>query len=421
VELAAPAFAPLRERDFRLLFAGSLARESIGPLQFLTLIFFLQEHAPEPLRILLVGLVATTRGVAMLGFGPFGGALADRFDRRRLLLACEGAIAVLGLAVGGLLALESTTPASLVALFAGVFALAAILSVDIPARLALIPDLVGPAATASAVSLHTASFQVAAPVMIFASGFVIDTLGFGATFALAALGPLLDCAALSRIRHRSDRTPDHAPDRHGAARALRDVRDGIAYARRERVVLGVIAIVLATFTLGMPAVASLGPTWVTTVVGVPYRLFGLVAMTWGIGGLATSIALTRFAGHERKGTLLVAAALGFGVSFAIFASGRSAPAAALGNLGLGAAVAALQITSTSLLQSLVPDAVRGRVMSLLQLGMGMSQLVALPVAALGQAVSLEVLFPCLAFLLLGSVASLVFAWPEIRGARVSGV
>jgi predicted MFS family arabinose efflux permease len=256
--------------------------------------------------------------------------------------------------------------------------------------------------------------------MILASGFVIEALGFGATFALAALGPALDLAALSRIRHRRA-GPPATDGAHGAGRALRDVRDGIDYARRARVVAGVIAIVLATFTLGMPAVASLGPTWVTTVVGVPYRWFGLVAMTWGVGGLATSIALTRFGGYERKGALIVAAAVGFGLSFAIFALGRSAPTVALGNLGLGASVAALQITSTALLQSVVPNAVRGRVMSLLQLGMGVSQLVALPVAALGQAVSLELLFPCLALLLLGTVAWLAFTQPEIRRASVSAV
>jgi len=371
-------------------------------------------------RILLVGLVATARGSAMLGFGLFGGALADRFDRRTLLLACEAGVATLGVALGALLALESAAPLALVLLFTGVFAFGALFSIDVPSRLALIPDLVGPAATASAVSLYAASLQIAAPVTILASGFVIDTLGFGLTFALTALGPVLDFAALSRIRHRAAPRP-HAPDGlRGAARALRDVRAGIAYARRERVVFGVIAIVITTFAVGMPAVANLGPTWVTTVVGVPYRWFGLVAMTWGIGGLATSIALTRFAGFERKGRLLVAAALGFGVSFAIFALGKSAPAAALGNLGLGASVAALQITSTALLQSLVPDAVRGRVMSLLQLGIGTAQLLSLPLAALGQAVSLEVLFPCLALLLLGSVASLVFALPEIRRATVSG-
>ncbi len=415
-DLGSP-LAPLANPDFRLLFLGSLARESVGPLQFLTLIFFLQEHAPESLRILLVGLVATARGTAMLLFGLFGGALADRFDRRRLILACEATAAVVGVAVGALLALESASPLALVLLYAGVFALGALLSIDVPARLALIPDLVGPTATASAVSLYTAAFQIAAPVMILASGFVIDTLGFGLTFALAALGAILDFAALWRIRHRRAAQPRPVDVPRGAARALRDIRAGIAYARGERVVFGVIAIVIATFVLGMPAVASLGPTWVTTVVGVPYRWFGLVAMTWGVGGLAASIALTRFAAFERKGTPLVAAALGFGVSFAFFAFGRSAPAAALGNLGLGASVAALQITSTALLQSLVPDAVRGRVMSLLQLGMGTAQLLSLPIAALGQAVSLELLFPSLALLLLGSVGSLALARPEIRRAR----
>jgi predicted MFS family arabinose efflux permease len=254
------------------------------------------------------------------------------------------------------------------------------------------------------------------PLSILASGFAIDALGFAGAYAVALLGPLVDLSAVSRIARRG---PTVRVAR--AQRLLRatydDVRAGLAYARGERVVFWAIALVLATYVLGFPAVANLGPTWVTTVVGVPYRLFGLVATTWGIGGVIGGLLLTRYAHVPRKGALLVCGALGFAAAFALFAFGKTPAAATVGNFGLGLSVATVQISSIALLQHLAPDAIRGRVMSLLQIGMGTAQLATLPVAALGQAIGLEVLFPALALAQLATVGSIALLQPALRRAR----
>lgn len=78
-------FAPLAVRDFRLLFLGLLLGQALTPFQFVAQIIWVQLSAPEDLRIVLVGLIAAVRGAGMLLFGLYGGALADRFDRRKLL------------------------------------------------------------------------------------------------------------------------------------------------------------------------------------------------------------------------------------------------------------------------------------------------------------------------------------------------
>ena len=88
-------FAPLALRDFRLLFLGLLIGQALSPFQFLAQIIWIQLSAEEDVRILLIGLIAAVRGAGMLVFGLYGGALADRFDRRRLLIATQlGALAV---------------------------------------------------------------------------------------------------------------------------------------------------------------------------------------------------------------------------------------------------------------------------------------------------------------------------------------
>lgn len=404
------------ERDFRWLLAGTVARDALGPFQFISLIFWLQEHAPPELRVLLVGTLGTVRGVGMLGFGLIGGAFADRFDRRRLMLAVEAA----NLAAGGCVALAlwlgDGGAVSIALVLLGVLATASLVGMDGPTRMALVPDLVGPVRAPAAISLLTASLQLVSPLSILASGFAIDALGFAGAYAVALLGPLVDLSAVSRIARRGP-TARAARTQRLLRATYDDVRAGLAYARGERVVFWAIALVLATYVFGFPAVANLGPTWVTTVVGVPYRLFGLVATTWGIGGVLAGLVLTRYAHVERKGALLVAGACGFGLAFALFALGRTALAATLGNFGLGLSVATVQISSIALLQHIAPDAIRGRVMSLLQLGMGTAQLATLPVAALGQLVGLEVLFPALAVAQLACVGSIALLQPALRRAR----
>ena len=79
-----------------------------------------------------------------------------------------------------------------------------------------------------------------------------------------------------RIRTRRETAAGFGP---GAA--LRDIRDGIAYTRREPVILWAVVLLVAMTGFGFPAVANLGPTWITTVVGVPVRDFGLVARDLG--------------------------------------------------------------------------------------------------------------------------------------------
>jgi MFS family permease len=197
------------------------------------------------------------------------------------------------------------------------------------------------------------------------------------------------------------------------AGGLRGIREGWQYARAHDRVFWVIVLMMATVGIGQPAVANLGPTWVTTVVGVPLKYFGLIAITWGVGGILASVYLTRSPDSRQHGVRLVVGAFGFAIAFVVFASGHSVPFAVGGNLGLGFSMSMAQVSASSLLLGIVPNEVRGRVMSLLLLNMGFAQFLTLPLAAVGQATSLEVLFPVLAATCLATVALIVVRNPVI--------
>ncbi|MEX2229490.1 MAG: MFS transporter [Dehalococcoidia bacterium] len=416
----ARALAPLRVREFRLLFIGLVAGQAMMPLQFIAQIFWMQAETPAELRVVLVGALAAVRGAGALTFGLLGGALADRFDRRAVLLATQvAALGVNALVVLVMVVAEGDV-AGVTALLALTFGASGLMAVGVPTRQAIVPELLGPELTPGGISLSNAGMQISMPVAMFASGFAIAALGFAGAYAGGSLGNLVQIAALLRMRYRSTHAADAAQRGHGPMRALADMRDGLRFTRSQHTVLWVIVLALLVTGLGSPAVANLGPTWITTEVGVDVQHFGFVAMTWGLGAFLASALLAHHAATlHRWGAIATVSALGFSLSFLVF-SIATIPTAVLGNLGLGAGLAAVNIAAATIVQDLVPNRMRGRVMSVLALNLGLAQLLTLPLAAAGQIVSLRVLFPALALIQLALVAVLVIARPAVRRARIDG-
>jgi len=404
---AAPSgFAPLRVRDFRLLLAGLVMSSALMPLQFVTQIFWIQENVAAGAEIVLVGLIGSMRGIGALTFGLYGGALADRFDRRKLLIVTQSGGIALNLGIAAIMWLSDAGPLALTMFFLLTLLVSGTFAIDAPTRQAMVPDILGPRLLPAGISLNTAGMQIAMPVSLFASGLLVDSLGFAAAYALSGVGLFCEVVAVALMHYRPQPAAGRVPGRYGFRRTVEDVREGIRYTRSNPTVRWVIILMVVMMALGFPAVANLGPTWITTVVDVPFRYFGFIALTWGLGAFLASLTMTRFAAYRRKGLLLACGAGGFAVGFVIFAIPLVATAV-IGNLVLGVSLATAQISSMTLVQLLVPNEVRGRVMSLLQLNMGIAQLLTLPIAAVAQATALEVVFPALAASVVVAVAAII--------------
>jgi MFS family permease len=415
------AGSPLGVRDFRLLLTGLVVSSALMPLQFVTQIFWIQENTGEGTQVVLVGLIGSMRGVGMLTFGLYGGALADRFDRRKLLMTTQTAGILLVLGIAALMWLSDGGPAALAAFFALTLLSSGTFAIDAPTRQAMVPDILGPKLLPAGISLNTAGMQIAMPVSLFASGLLIDALGFAATFALSGAGLLFEVLTLAAMRYRSSHSRQVAAGRYGFRKMAGDVREGFRYTRGNATVRWVIALMVAMMALGFPAVANLGPTWVTTVIGVSFRNFGFVALTWGLGAFAGSLAMARLASYPRKGPLLAAGAGTFALGFVVFVI-PTVPTAVVGNLLLGVGMAVAQISATTVVQLVAPNEVRGRVMSLLQLNMGLAQLLTFPVALIASATSLEAVFPALAFTVVVLVVAIVVGQRRLlRGAGLPPV
>ena len=388
------------------------------PLQFFTSIFWVQENAPDDIWLLLVSLIGASRGFGALTFGLYGGALADRFNRKQLLLVTQLLLLLTTLAISALIYFNDGSALGLTLFFTLSFLAAGLQSIDAPTRMAIVPDILGPQLTAAGMSLNQAAGQLSMPVALFASGLIIDALGFGGAYLLSSVGHVIIIVMILPMTYVSQFKERVHQGVYGFSQAIKDVGYGLSYAKNNPLILWIIILLAAMMGFGFPPTANLGPTWITTVVGVEIKYVGFVAMTWGIGAFLAALVLARYSSFERRGALVGVGTILFSLSFVVFVIGQSVANAVIGNFGLGAGMTTAMLSSTILIQHVVPNEVRGRILSILQLNMGFAQVMTLPVAALGQWLTLELIFPVLAFILLGIVTLILATNPQIWQARI---
>lgn len=405
---------PLASRDFRLLFFGSLTVWLAMPLQFITQIFWIQDTFPDR-EVLYVGLMSASRGLAMLSFGLIGGAFADRYERRRVILVSQ----CVALAVNGGIALLMLTMPVGDATFYGIlvltFASAAVLAVDMPARNASLPSVVPAAHLPGAVSLGMMTMQITPPLTLPVAGLLNQNFDAAYIFTGSLAIWLVILPLANALRYRST----------GGAAALggmfANISSGLRYSRADRIIFGAVGLVVALQVIGMPGAGTLGPVWITSVLGLSEAQFGLVAMVWGLGAVTASLVFTRYPGQAMRGSTICAAAIAFGCGAIVFGHAQWVPLTIVANFVLGFSLAATMLSGTAIAQVVVSEDMRGRVMGLFPLAIGMAMLNAAPVSALAELTSLEFVMPLAGWLTLTAIVVIVFTQPALRHFRPGAV
>ena len=406
-----PSLKVFGYRDYRLLLLGTMLVGMVMPFHFLTQVFWIQEHY-RGRAVLYVSLIAASRGLAGLLFSLAGGAIADRFERRRVLLACESA----SLLIQGVVALLMITmpfgEATIFAVVICTFFASGVMSIDAPARSAAIPSIVGRENIAAAISLNTLAMQMTLPLTLPLVGVLNGIFAPGPLYAWSLLIWVAILPAIAALRFRSHGGADRR------AGMLANIGRGLRYTWRNTTILAIIAMVALIQVVGMPGVANpLGPVWMTQVLGLSKTQFGFMAMTWGIGAMLASATIARFRAVAQHGSSIWFAGLLFSVSVLVFGYSRSVPLTAFANFTLGAAFSLLLVSSTTIIQGIVVDDMRGRVMALFPLVMGFAQLNTAPVGAIGQAIGLPALVPALGWLTLALCLALILLRPALRHVR----
>jgi len=299
-----------------------------------------------------VGVAAALQFAPMLLGGAWGGLIADRFDKRRLLLLTQTAMALPALA---LLALTTTGALQLWMLLALICARGAVNAVDNPARQAFLVELVGPDRLVNAVSLGSALINGARTIGPALAGVVIATAGVELCFGLNALSFAAMLLALYGMDVGALRSARPAERRRG------QVRSALRYVRATpelRIPLALMALV-GTFTFNFQ---TLLPLLATFGFGGGASAYAALTTAMGLGAIAGAIG--NGARSRVRPGLLAGASAAFGALVVVAALAPSTPLAAAALVPVGAASVVFAASVNSFLQLAVAPHMRGRVMAL---------------------------------------------------------
>ncbi len=356
-------------RDFRLLWLGLLVMFGASQIRMVASGYLAYDLTNSAL---LLSLVAVGYAVPMLSLALIGGAVADRFDRRRLVQVAQAMFAVVALLVGLLIQFGQVTWVHLMASSALQGMLWALL---VPARQAMIPGLVGRRLMTNALSLMAAGFSLTTLVGPAVGGWMYGLFGAAATYYFVAV--LGVGAVLLTGRISSKNMPAVGVAQHAA------IRQGLAYIRRQPdiVMLFVISVVYAL--VAMPFRLIL-PVFVVDLYRQGPETLGLLVTAMGVGSVGAAVVVANVTPGRRGlilvcGAIVASAAILVMSGLAVFWVGM----ACMLVLGVGDAIR--KALNQAVMLEIADEEYHGRVSSVFMISFGIVPLGALPAGALAEA------------------------------------
>jgi MFS family permease len=359
-----------------------------------------------------VGLVTFASFAPFVVVGPIAGALADRLDRRRLLIGAT-AFGIAGAVLLAVLTLVGVVEVWHVVMLA--FATGAAQAASLPARQALIANVVPAEHLLNAVALGGISqhgSRVIGP--LFGAAF-LEAFGAGAVFVFSAALLTLSLVEAVRLRHRPPAAePDRAATTVGAdtgplatvGRLGRDLGRAGRYVRADPRLLSVIGLVGAHCSLTM-AFDSMMPT-LAERVGGDSGLYGAILVGLGAGAITGTLSVSQLRHRRARGSVFAGLGLGSGLAMVVLGLATTPTMVIIGAALAGLTQASYMTMSAALIQEIVTDDFRGRVMSLyLMIAAGHMAILNLGYGRLAETVDVRILLvgPGLAWTLVFALSS----------------
>lgn len=388
-------FTSLKNRNYRWYWLGMLG--SFAGLQMNIaargwLVWTMTESE------LAIGIVMFAFGGPLFLFAIFGGAIADRVNKRNLLIATQAFMAFLVAIIAILITLNMIEFWHLVAV-AVCTGFAFVLNG--PARQSIIPELVKKRELLNAISLNATGMNLMRVIALALGGALIPIIGIDGVYYAVVVCYILGAVSLFKVSlPQRAATPVPAPAMANPIGRLRnfrpdsivqflrsmwpDIREGVSYIRHSRLVISLLAMAFVPLTFGLPYM-FLMPVFADEVLGQSELGYGLLMAMAGVGALVASLAIASLGDFRQKGKLLLASALVFGITLALFGISRSFPLSLAILVGVGAGGTSYMALNNTLLQSNVPLRILGRVMSIWMITFALMPMGTLPIGAVAQA------------------------------------
>lgn len=406
------AFPALRHRNYRIFVLGQFVSLCGTWMQQVALGWLVLELAGSPYT---VGLVSAVGSLPILLFTLLGGVVADRGNRLRIVIAMQALMLVEALTLATLVGTGRITIPALMALAAFLGLLTAF---EVPARQALLGELVPRHDLMNAIAINSTGFNVARVIGPAIAGFLIATLGVAACFYANAASYVAVLVGLRAVRLPPERT-------HRATTSLaRSLREGFAYVfgtpRPRRMVL-----VQAAMTVFGYSFVSQLPTFTRDVLRSDAAGYGTEVAAVGVGAAVAAIVLALLSARVRQGRSALVAATAFGILLMLASRAPDIWSAAAVLTLTGAAMATTGISTNTMLQHEAPEALRGRVMGFYSfVVLGMAPFGAYWMGWTAERFGVRAAFlaggaACAAAALLGALAMMRAARLEVRSQKSS--
>jgi MFS family permease len=345
------AFVAFRSRNFSLFFAGALLSNIGTWMQNIAVpvVLFEMTHSATWL-----GFASFLQFGPMVLMGPLAGSLADRFQRRKVLMVSQTALAVLALLLFVVWQQGWATPGVLVAIVA---ASGFVGGLNLPSWQAFVTELVPREALLNAVTLNSAQFNAARAVGPALGGLALATVGPGFAFLLNFLsyGAVLGALVLVRVKP--------VPRAAATTRILRQFTDAVRYTRRRPGIAACIVLICCAAFLGNP-VYTLLAVFKDRVFHVGDGAYGLLGSAQGAGAVLCAPFIAGRGSGLGRGRLGFVALLAYGGTVCIFGLAPTYAVGLAALLAAGGAYLAVASTLNTAVQLQVDEEMRGKVLAL---------------------------------------------------------
>ncbi|HEY7480450.1 MAG TPA: MFS transporter [Gemmatimonadales bacterium] len=341
-------FSALRHRDFRLFLSGQLVSQCGTWVQTVArgwLVLQLTDSA------FAVGLVTALGSLPILLFTLYGGVVADRVDKRRMVLLLQSLMLVEALTLAVLTERGWITVHLVMALAAFYGLLSAF---EVPTRQAMVSEMVGKADLMNAIALNSSAFNVARVIGPSIAGGLIATVGLAACFYVNAASYLAVILGLLLMRVRPQSVASHMP-------ALGALKEGFGYIFGNSWPRALVTIIAGFSVFGYSFLPMM-PVFARDVLGLDADGYGAIVSAVGLGAAAGAIAMAGLGTRTRSGRLVIGTFALFGVLLAAAAYAAGFWSALVLFTAAGCLMAMNGILANTMLQLQAPDHLRGRVM-----------------------------------------------------------
>jgi MFS family permease len=402
---ATRTFAALRYRNYRLWFFGQMVSLFGSWMQTTAQGFLVFQLTGSPAYLGYVGFAA---GVPAWALTLYGGVVADRVPRRTLLIATQIAQMALAFILAGLVFSGIVQPWHIIVLS---LLLGVANAFDAPARLAFVRELVDKEDLTNGIALNATMFNLATTTGPAMAGVMYNLVGPAWCFMLNGISFLAVIGALWRMRITS------GPVAPRNASAWRDLREGLSYILHEPVVRTLIVLVGATSCFGI-SFATLFPAWAVRILGGDATTTGLLQSARGLGALMGALLIASLGRFQFKGRLLTVGTFAFPLLLILMTFTNRLWLTLAILVASGLAVILIMNLANALVQTLTPDALRGRVMAVYSMVFfGMMPVGALWVGVVAERVGEPAAVISGALAVLGVAGAIFVAVPQIRALR----